>query len=158
MWHFGLKMVSRLVWDHFGLKNGLEIWSRHSVPPIRTPPTYNGVRTFINVGLRVSRFCWEDENNSNPCIGVNILNNKLPNIEIIEMERPGRTFKFSWFSTWLAVNLSDLHIWRSFQWHSSDDILRTQPKNQTGNINIYYKVNRCLARYSPRHNHQPTHQ
>ena len=21
-----------------------------------------------------------------------------------------------------------------------------------------YKVNRCLARYSPRHNHQPTHQ
>ena len=23
---------------------------------------------------------------------------------------------------------------------------------------LYYKVNRCLARYSPRHNHQTTHQ
>ena len=22
---------------------------------------------------------------------------------------------------------------------------------------LYHKVNRCLARYSPRHNHQPTH-
>ena len=30
-YHFGLKMVSGLTRDHLGLKNGLKIWSRHSV-------------------------------------------------------------------------------------------------------------------------------
>ena len=64
------------------------------------------------------------------------------------------TFTFLYIMTFSDASMASSSSWIlwTFLWLflNGGGLLR-----QFGNM---YKVNRCLARYSPRHNHQPTHQ